>query len=212
MKSEIDYQSQREYMVKRYVEGEGVCDPQVIQAMLKVPRHKFVPEEYRDSAYGRDPLSIGYGQTISAPYIVGYMTERLRLTPDSSVLEIGTGCGYQTAILAEIARKVYTIEIIPELAESARKRLENMGYTNIEFKIGNGSIGWEEKAPFDAIIGTAAAKKLPSKLLDQLKDGGRMILPVGKYHQRLYIYERHGKEIKEKADLDVIFVPMVNVE
>ncbi len=170
--------AQRLRMVDRQLIRRGIHDPAVLDAMRTVPRHLFVPEEYRLYAYQDSPQPIGKGQTISQPYIVASMTEQLELTPDSKVLEIGTGCGYQTAVLAEITPHVYTIEMIPELYEQARDILYRLGYTSINMKLGDGSKGWQEEAPFDAIIVTAAAHEIPQPLVDQLAINGRMVIPV----------------------------------
>ena len=167
----------REYMVAAQIQARHVKDPNVLKAMRIVPRHAFIPADVQRQAYYDHPLPIGKGQTISQPYIVAFMTEALRLDPNSIVLEIGTGSGYQAAVCAEIAREVYTIEIVPELAKSAAAKLKELGYRNVFVKAGDGYFGWPEKAPFDAIIGTAAAGRIPQPLLDQLKPGGRMILP-----------------------------------
>jgi protein-L-isoaspartate(D-aspartate) O-methyltransferase len=157
----------------------GVKDRSVIEAMMAVPRHKFVSDNYLSRAYGDSPLPIGYGQTISQPYIVAYMTEILNLNKSSKVLEVGTGSGYQAAILSPIVKQVYTIEIIPELAKSAAVRLKDLGYHNVECAIGDGYYGWNKYAPFDAIIVTAAAGHIPPPLIEQLKNNGRMVIPVG---------------------------------
>ncbi len=174
---------------KRLVDGirlRGIRDERVLSALLKVPRHLFVPEELRDRAYVDAPLPIGEGQTISQPYIVALMTEALELDENSRVLEIGTGSGYQAAILAEIAKEVYTVERIPALLERAKRILEALGYDNIYFKLGDGTLGWEEHAPYDAIIVTAGAPEVPEPLVEQLKVGGRMVIPVGdEFSQRL---------------------------
>jgi protein-L-isoaspartate(D-aspartate) O-methyltransferase len=170
----------RERMVIETIERRGVTDEDVLSAMRAVPRHLFVPENEQDYAYGDHPLPIGYGQTISQPYIVALMTELLELRQGDRVLEVGTGSGYQAAILAEIPGiEVYTIEIVPELAESARERLEELGYTNVHCRQGDGYYGWLEHAPFDAIIVTAAPDHMPPPLVDQLAVGGRMVVPVG---------------------------------
>lgn len=161
------------------MEEKGIKDPRVLTAMATVPRHRFVLPEDLPYAYEDQPLPIGYGQTISQPYIVALMTQLLDLKDTDRVLEVGTGSGYQTAILAEIARKVYTIEVIPPLAHKARQTLKSLGYTNIEFRIGDGYHGWEEAAPFEAIIVTAAHEEIPSPLPEQLAEGGRLVLPVG---------------------------------
>ena len=203
-----DYKVMREKMVETQIKARGVKDPRVISALLKVERHRFVLEEYLNSAYSDQPLPIGEGQTISQPYIVALMTELLELKENEKVLEIGTGSGYQAAILAELAKEVYTIEIIESLASTAKKRLSEMGYQNISVKAADGYLGWPEAAPFDAIIITAAPDHIPKPLLDQLKDGGRMVVPVGTYAQELKkIVKRSGK-IETTGIISVIFVPM----
>lgn len=174
------YAEKRQNMVKATIEERGVSDPAVLRAMLKVPRHEFVPADQVDQAYRDHPLPIGYGQTISQPYIVAWMTELLELQPGERVLEIGTGSGYQAAVLAELGGlEVYSIEIVPELAERAAARLEALGYDQVKVKQGDGYYGWEEYAPFDAIIITAAPDHLPAPLAAQLKDGGRIVVPIG---------------------------------
>ena len=199
----------REEMVKSQIIARGVKDPLVLKAMREVPRHLFVPEKYRSEAYDDHPLPIGYGQTISQPYIVAFMTEQLRLKGGEKVLEIGTGSGYQSAVLAGIAGEVYTIEIICELANSAQKRLEELGYKNVYLRCADGYRGWPEKAPFDAIIVTAAPDHIPQPLIDQLKPGGRMIIPVGKYFQELVVVKKLSDgRIEKQAVLPVRFVPM----
>ncbi len=176
---DTEFLDKRTSMVKNQIAERGITDLRVIEAMKSVPRHKFVPEKYLTRAYDDNPLPIGYGQTISQPYIVAYMTEVLNLNKNSTVLEVGTGSGYQAAILSPIVKKVYTIEIIPELAKSAAARLKDLGYHNVEAGIGDGYYGWSEHAPFDAIIVTAAAGHIPPPLLEQLKNNGRMVIPVG---------------------------------
>src|SRR4030043_1897036 len=175
-----DYKVMREKMVETQIKARGVKDPRVISALLKVERHRFVLEEYLNSAYADQPLPIGEGQTISQPYIVALMTELLELKENEKVLEIGTGSGYQAAILAELAKEVYTIEIIESLALIAKNRLLELGYQNIRVKAGDGYLGWPEAAPFDAITITCAPDHIPTPLLDQLKEGGRMVVPVGR--------------------------------
>ncbi len=202
-------QTAREEMVKTRIKARGIKDPRVLNAMLKVERHRFVPEHLKSRAYEDNPLPIGEGQTISQPYIVALMTELLDLKGADKVLEIGTGSGYQAAILAELAHEVYTIEIITLLAETARDRLEQLGYNNIKVKAGDGYQGWPQYAPFDAIIVTAAPDHIPQSLLDQLKEGGRMVLPVGTfpYQELKKIIKKSGKP--EVTDiLPVLFVPM----
>jgi protein-L-isoaspartate(D-aspartate) O-methyltransferase len=203
-----DFKVMREKMVETQIKARGVKDPRVLSALLKVERHRFVPEEYLDSAYSDQPLPIGEGQTISQPYIVALMTELLELKGNEKVLEIGTGSGYQAAILAELAKEVYTIEIIESLASMAKNRLLELGYQNVQVKAGDGYLGWPEAAPFNAIIVTAAPDHIPKPLLDQLKEGGRMVVPVGTYTQELKkIVKRSGK-IETIDVIPVIFVPM----
>ena len=203
-----DFKAMREKMVDTQIKARGVKDPRVLSAMLKVERHRFVPEEYLNSAYSDQPLPIGEGQTISQPYIVALMTELLELKGDEKVLEIGTGSGYQAAILAELAKEVYSIEIIESLASMANNRLLELGYQNIKVKAGDGYLGWPEAAPFDALIVTAAPDHIPKPLIDQLKEGGRMVVPVGTYTQELKkIIKRSGK-IETTDIIPVIFVPM----
>jgi protein-L-isoaspartate(D-aspartate) O-methyltransferase len=198
-------------MVATQIAAREVKDPNVLKAMRIVPRHAFVPRSGQRQAYYDYPLPIAKGQTISQPYIVAFMTEALRLDPNDRVLEIGTGSGYQAAVCAEIAREVYTIEIVPELAKSAKALLKKLGYPNVFVRAGDGFFGWKEKAPFDAIIGTAAAGKIPPPLLEQLKPGGRMILPVegrfGFQHLVLITKDKHGT-ISSKNVMPVRFVPM----
>ena len=203
-----DFKAMREKMVETQIKARGVKDPRVLSAMLKVERHLFVPKELQTSAYTDQPLTIGEGQTISQPYIVALMTELLELKGEEKVLEIGTGSGYQAAILAELAKEVYTIEIIEALATSAKKVLLQIGYQNIMAKTGDGYLGWPEVSPFDAIIVTAAPDHIPEPLLEQLKEGGRMVTPVGTYSQVLKrIIKRSGRI--EKSDIvPVVFVPM----
>jgi len=205
---EGDFKAMREKMVETQIKARGVKDPRVLSALLKVERHRFVPEEYLNSAYSDQPLPIGEGQTISQPYIVALMTELLELKGNEKVLEIGTGSGYQAAILAELAKEVYTIEIIASLASRANHRLLELGYKNVKVKSGDGYLGWPEAAPFDAIIVTAAPDHIPQPLMDQLREGGRMVVPVGTHTQELRkIIKRSGKA--ESVDVvPVIFVPM----
>ncbi len=198
----------REKMVDIQIKTRGVKDPRVLSALLKVERHRFVPEEYLSSAYTDQPLPIGEGQTISQPYIVALMTELLELQEDEKVLEIGTGSGYQAAILAELVKEVYTIEIIESLASTAKSRLLELGYQNIKVRAGDGYLGWPEASPFDAIIVTAAPDHIPKPLIEQLKEGGRMVLPVGTYTQELKkIVKRSGK-VETTDVIPVVFVPM----
>ena len=198
----------RERMVKEQIESRGIQDPLTLAAMRKVPRHLFVPGASADQAYGDFPLPIGLGQTISQPYIVAFMTEALGLRGGESVLEIGTGSGYQSAVLSQIAGRVHTIEIVPELAQEARERLERLGYRNVAVRAGDGYLGWPEAAPFDAIMVTAAAPRIPEPLEQQLTDGGRLVLPVGDEYQELIVVTRHGASFDERRVLPVRFVPM----
>lgn len=204
----FDFAKAREAMVKNQIEARGVKDRRVLAAMRKVQRHLFVPERLRNQAYNDEPLPIGYGQTISQPYIVAYMTEQLDVGADEKVLEIGTGSGYQAAILGELGGEVYTIEIVPELGERAKKTLADLGYTNVHVRIGDGYNGWPEAAPFDAIIVTAAPAHIPQPLVEQLKLGGRMIIPVGDFHQELILLVKTEKGIEKRKKIPVRFVPM----
>jgi len=199
---------ERVAMVRRQIEARGVKDARVLEAMRKVPRHLFVPPDQIHNAYEDGPFGIGYGQTISQPYIVAYMTEILHLEPHHKVLEIGSGCGYQTAVLAELAGKVCGIEIIPELAERAALLLNRLGYANLNIKVADGYYGWPEKAPFDGILVAAAPVATPEPLLEQLADGGRMVIPVGESSQYLEVYRRDGKRLHKEQDIPVRFVPM----
>ena len=196
-------------MVDEQIRARGVRDFRVLDAMKHVPRERFVPEDARHEAYGDHPVPIGLGQTISQPYIVGYMTDALRLEPTHRVLEIGTGCGYQTAILAELAGEVYSIEVVPELATRAAQTLEALGYTNVRVRAGDGHAGWPEHAPYDRIIGAAAAGAVPPALVDQLVDGGILVMPIGSAAQELRVLQRHGSAMNLLATLPVRFVPMV---
>jgi len=202
---------ERAKMVARQIRARDVKDPNVLKAMRTVPRHAFIPPGRQRYAYGDHPLPIGQEQTISQPYIVAFMTDALRLRPEHKVLEIGTGSGYQAAVCAEIAREVYTIEIVKELAKSAEERLKKLGYPNVFVRAGDGYFGWPDKGPFDAIIGTAAAGRIPPPLLEQLKPGGRMILPQGSTYGFQYLVlitkDKQGK-ISKKNVMPVRFVPM----
>lgn len=196
-------------MVKEQIIARGISDRLVLEAMLKVQRHKFVPDEVKGLAYIDSPLPIGDNQTISQPYIVALMTELLGLKGDEKVLEIGTGSGYQAAILAEIVKEVYTIEILPSLANTALQRLQKLGYKNITVKCGDGYKGWKEHAPFDGIIVTCAPDHIPQPLIDQLKVGGRMVIPVGELYQELLLITKTSKStITRKSIIPVRFVPM----
>ncbi len=210
--TEDSYKKERERMVKEQIEARGITNPLVLSAMREVPRHKFVPEDMVSLAYSDRPLPIGFDQTISQPYIVAYMTQCLRLTGGEKVLEVGTGLGYQAAVLSKIASKVYTIERIPELAEKAKKILKELGYNNVEVIVGDGTKGLPEKAPFDGIIVTASGPYVPETLKNQLKVGGRLVMPVGKYRyaQRIVRVTRGVDDnFKEEELLDVLFVPLI---
>jgi protein-L-isoaspartate(D-aspartate) O-methyltransferase len=199
----------RREMVDRQIKVRNIVDVEVLSAMSTVPRHLFVPDYLRRQAYVDGPLPIGHGQTISQPYIVAFMTEMLHIKQHDKVLEIGTGSGYQAAILAELTDQVYTMEIIPELADTAGKRLKNASYTSVSARQGDGYYGWPEAAPFDAIVVTAAAEFIPPPLLKQLKEGGRMIIPVGSpfYVQHLILVEKSQGKITTKSLMPVRFVP-----
>jgi protein-L-isoaspartate(D-aspartate) O-methyltransferase len=205
-----NFAAQRDNMVEFQIRARGVNDDKVLAAMRKVPRHLFVPEELRSFAYGDEPLPIGEGQTISQPYIVAYMTQSLRLSGAEKVLEVGTGSGYQTAVLAEIVREVFTIELLGGLSEKARSLLEGLGHSNIRFKAGDGTQGWVENAPFEAIMVTAAAAAVPKKLQEQLGPKGRMIIPVGAGFQELFLITRERGGVRKKRLLPVRFVPLVS--
>ena len=200
----------REQMVMKQIEGRGVEELDVLAAMLAVPRHKFVPDNYIPQAYADHPLPIGHGQTISQPFIVALMTEALALEEGDRVLEIGTGSGYQAAVLAELGTVVYTVEIIPELALDAEERLRNLGYTNIEVLNADGYFGWEEHAPFDGVIVTAAPDHLPQPLIEQLDEGARMIIPIGPVGavQTLWLFEKVEGELMALNLGPVSFVPL----
>lgn len=206
----LEYGDLREQMVERQIVARGITDEAVLAAMREVPRHQFVPESQRHAAYDDCPLPIGEGQTISQPYIVALMTQALNLAPGEKVLEIGTGSGYQAAVLAEIVDEVYTIEILEDLGRRARETLRRLGYSQVEVKIGDGYLGWEEHAPYDAIIVTCAPEHIPQPLVDQLAEGGRMVIPVGPqgYTQTLTLVEKKGGQVHQKEIIPVLFVPM----
>lgn len=203
------YESARNRMVATQIESRGIKNKAVLDAMKKVPRHLFVPREYEREAYGDYPLPIGYGQTISQPYIVAYMTEVVKPSPKKKALEIGTGSGYQAAVLAEIVDRVYTVEIVPELAKESSERLKKLGYSNIICKFGDGYKGWPEYAPFDIIIVTAAAEQIPQPLIDQLAEGGRLVIPVGPASavQELILVEKKNGKAEKRTLTFVRFVP-----
>ena len=199
---------ERERMVDRQIRARGIRDPRVLEAMRTVPRHRFVPPALQDQAYADTPLPIGSEQTISQPYIVAYMTEALDLPPGAVVLEIGTGSGYQAAVLAAVAREVYSIEIVPELAARAAQALDETGYGNIHLRTGDGYRGWPEAAPFDGIIVTAAPDHVPRALVDQLAVGARLVIPVGRFSQDMRIVTRTADGAVSETTIPVRFVPM----
>ncbi len=207
-RSDLDFNNRREEMVSSQIEARGIKNRALLKAMRKVKRHLFVPPQYRHLAYMDKPLPIGEGQTISQPYIVALMTDLLRLKGDERVLEIGTGSGYQAAILAELTKEVYSIEIVEPLAKRAEKLLEELGYENIKVKCGDGYLGWEEYAPFEAIIITCAPPDIPQPLIEQLAEGGRMVVPLGVHWQELKLVEKLNGRIKTRNIIPVRFVPM----
>jgi protein-L-isoaspartate(D-aspartate) O-methyltransferase len=211
-RQEKDFSELRQRMVETQLLKRGINDRAVLCAFRRVPRHKFVPRRYINESYADYPLSIGSGQTISQPYIVALMTQCLQLKPTDRVLEVGLGSGYQAAILAEIVLGVYTLERITVLAQGAQKRLEDLGYHNIEVKIGNGVLGWPQNAPFDAIIVTAATAQVPAALLGQLRAGGRMAIPLGgRFSQVLTVLEKQAQgRYKRQEICGCVFVPLVD--
>ena len=213
---DTDHQSQNGFlsarlrMIDQQLQPRGICDSAVLAAMRVVPRHEFVFPEDLEQAYGDHPLSIGFEQTISQPYIVASMTQELRIDGESRVLEIGTGCGYQTAVLAEICKHVYTVEWVPELLADASDRLRRLGYANVTFRVGDGSLGWTEYAPFDGILVAAAAAEIPPALMEQLADPGRMVIPVGAHlsSQQLILVEKKDDRTNFDELYGVRFVPL----
>lgn len=206
-----DFAAARRHMVELQLESAGrdIRHPGVLRVMGAVPRHEFVPESQREAAYADRPLPIGHGQTISQPYVVAFMTERLDPRPTDKILEIGTGSGYQAAVLSPLVAEVYTIEIVQSLAERAQATLRRMGYGNVRVRIGDGYRGWPEAAPFDAIMVTCAPDEVPEPLVNQLKDGGRMVIPVGpSFNQVLYLLTKRSGKLEQVAVLPVRFVPM----
>lgn len=203
-----DWTAERHRMVAEQLRGRDIRDPRTLSAIERVPRHLFIPEGVRAEAYADHPLPIGHGQTISQPYIVGFMTEALDVRPEHKVLEIGTGSGYQAAVLGELVRAVYTIEIVEPLAERARQTLASLGYSNVRVRAGNGYAGWPEEAPFDRIIVTAAPDTVPPALIEQLASGGVMAIPVGDDVQELRIMRRTPSGMETLKTLPVRFVPM----
>ena len=206
--SEEEFAARRRKLVE-LLKSRGLNSKTVLDALLKVPRHKFVPASHRNRAYEDRALPIAHEQTISQPYIVGYMTEAAEIAPGDRVLEIGTGSGYQAAVLAELAKEVYSIEIVPSLADSARSLLSELGYKNVQVKAGNGYLGWPEHAPFDAILVTAAPDEVPQALVDQLAVGGTMVVPVGSGFQQMVIITKRESGVVERRTIPVAFVPMV---
>jgi protein-L-isoaspartate(D-aspartate) O-methyltransferase len=204
-----DYADARRRMVTDQIEARGVADRRVLDAMRRVERHVFVPPPYTDRAYDDSPLPIGLGQTISQPYIVAYMTEALELEPASKVLEVGTGSGYQAAVLAEITPRVFSIEIRSDLAQRARETLARLGYKGVRVRAGDGYLGWPEEAPFDRIIVTAAPDHVPQPLVQQLAVGGRMVIPVGSLMQEMTILTKTSRGVTERRTIPVRFVPLV---
>ncbi len=206
-----EYERLREQMVKQQIAARGIKDLRLLAVMGRVPRHLFVPREYQADSYDDKPLPIGHGQTISQPYIVAYMTEALDLTPDNRVLEIGTGSGYQAAILAELVKEVYSVEIVEPLANQAAALLQSLGYRNVWVKSGDGNKGWPEHAPYDAVIVTCAPEEIPQPLIDQLREGGRLIIPMGTTWgaQNLVLGVKKGGSLETEEVMPVRFVPMV---
>jgi len=208
-----NFKIQLQNMLKSQIISRGIKDKKVLKAISEIPRHYFVLEEYLDEAYADKPLPIGYNQTISQPYIVALMTELLELNENDRVLEIGTGSGYQTAILAKIAKEVYTIDRIPELVEFAKKNIAKLKLKNINFKIGDGTLGWKEFTPFDKIIVTAASPSIPNTLVNQLNNNGIMVIPVGpKYSQTLKVIRKINNKLNEENSIECIFVPLIGKE
>lgn len=211
-REESYYKNKRNDMVYNQIVPRAINDVKLINALLKIPRHKFVPERKRKYSYSDTPLPIGFNQTISQPFIVALMTQLLSFKEGQKVLEIGTGSGYQTAILSEMGCEVYSIEIVEYLSKKAEKLLKSLGYENIHFKIEDGYSGWKEYSPFDAVIVTAASKKIPNKLVEQLKIGGRMVVPVGDEDQQLILIKKTESEVETKYISPVRFVPMKGEE
>ncbi len=203
-----EFANARKKMVRNQIANRDIRNPDILSVMEKIQRHLFVTHEYQEWAYQDRPLPIDKGQTISQPYIVALMTDLLKLSQNSKVLEIGTGCGYQTAVLAELAKEVYSVEILPELAESAKEKLEELNYANVHFKEGNGYYGWIENAPYDAILVTAAPAKIPYRLTQQLADDGRMVIPVGSDIQQLFLIKKCSGKVETTTITGVSFVPM----
>ncbi len=208
-----DFERQRLRMVKEQLAGRGIRDPRVLAAFRKVPRHLFIDPGYWAEAYDDHPVSIGEGQTISQPYMVALMTEELKVEPEHKVLEIGTGSGYQTAILAELGKEVYTVERIETLSRAARMTLEELGYDNVQFRVDDGTLGWPEAAPFDRIIVTAGGPQVPSSLVEQLAAGGRLVIPVGgEFHQNLVTVTRTEQGVRQRTGTPCVFVKLIGRE
>ena len=208
-----NFKEERERMVTYQIANKGVSDERVLDVMRKVPRHRFVAPDAAPYAYADSPIRIGSGQTISQPYIVALMTQLLDVQPDHRVLDVGTGSGYQAAILAELAAEVHSIERHPQLAESARETLEELGYENVQVHVGDGTQGYESAAPYDRIVVAAAGPSVPKALLDQLAPGGRLVIPVGpRYSQQLEVWERTGDQFNKSTNIPVVFVPLIGKE
>lgn len=212
MKKEIEWEKERIRMVKEQIEKRGIKDEKVLDTMKRVPRHLFVPEEFRIHSYEDHPLPIGEEQTISQPFIVAYMTELLELNKNCRVLEIGTGSGYQSAILAEIAKEVYTVELIESLSLKAQEVLSSLGYKNIKFLIGDGTYGWKEFSPYQRIIVTAASPRVPPALIEQLSNNGILVIPIGTYSQEIVRIKKRGEKVDEEVLIPVRFVPLITVQ
>lgn len=204
----MEFETERKRMVDEQIISRGIKNKTITDAMLKIPRHEFVPGDYREYSYMDGPLPIGFEQTISQPYIVALMTELLEVSEGDKILEIGTGSGYQAAVLAEMGAKVYTVEIVKELSDRAREVIEQLGYKNIHFLVGDGYEGWNENSPYDSIIATACPPEIPKPLLEQLKTGGRLVMPVGEDHQELQLIRKTEKGPDIKDIIPVAFVPM----
>jgi len=212
VKKDIEWDKARKKMVKEQIEKRGIREEKVLKAMEKVPRHLFVPEVYRIHSYEDHPLPIGEEQTISQPFIVAYMTELLELDESCTVLEIGTGSGYQSAILAEIAKEVYTVELIESLSLKAQEVLSSLGYKNIKFLVGDGTYGWKEFSPYERIIVTAASPTVPPALIEQLSNDGILVIPVGTYSQEIVRIRKRDEKIDEEILIPVRFVPLITVQ
>jgi len=207
--ADADWPAARRAMIARQMRARDIHDERVLEAIGRVPRHLFVPDADRASAYEDHPIPIGCHQTISQPYIVAFMTQALEISRSHRVLEIGTGSGYQTAVLAELVREVYSIEVVPELAARAHRALADLGYTNVRLRLGDGHLGWPDAAPFDRILGAAAAADVPQALVDQLADDGILVLPVGDWNQELRVIRKRAGRVESRDVLPVRFVPMV---